>query len=118
MKIKNAMIKSCEVGDVYNGVLGVSIELDGDGWGSGYCGGYCMGSIPGRCGSAMLGDVIASLLDIFGKDKVSELVGTPVRARFDESGMRVEGIGNFMKDDWFVVDDIARKYKEESHVRG
>lgn len=102
--IKNAIIESCDICDVYNGVLGIRMELNGDCWGVGYCGGYALGSIVNRQGSEAFGKAVATILDVFCKSAWSELPGTAVRVELDDDGRCVK-VGHFMRDDWFSIED-------------
>lgn len=114
MGVKNAVIESCEICDVCNGVLGIRMVLIGNGW-SYECDRYSMGSIVHRTGSGVFGDVVATMLGVFEKDEWGKLPGTPVRVEFDDDGT-FRCVGNFIKDEWFSIKSIIDSGENEQKI--
>lgn len=103
-EIKNAIIKSTQLGPEDHGIFTAWILVEGPGWGCGF-GGYSFQSydkaLDRPVGSGFGVEFIRSVLDTVGVGRWEKLVGTAVRVESEGPGGRILRIGHLLEDRWF-----------------
>lgn len=99
---ENAIIKGTFLGIEDHGFLTFFLYLEGDGWGGGF-GGF-------DCSSEFLPEAIKEILEVVEVDSWENLKGKMVRVDEHELGMIPERIGHPIKDKWFYIRKLAKKY--------
>ena len=116
-EIKNAIIKSTSLGTEDHFILSAWVHLDYES-GDQRFGGYALDGQPekrepgyGRTPHANCGLFIARVLEVVGVDSWEKLPGKSVRVRADSA--KVEAIGHFLKDEWFVPEEEFAKLRKK-----
>ncbi len=108
-KIENAQITSVDLSMADHGVLCLSMQLDGKGWGCIY-GGYAIGKgylgAKEFEGSAAGNEYLMRIMDIVGCEKFSNMKGKYIRTATRGCGDLVKIIGNIIEDKWFDPDSF------------
>lgn len=113
LTIKNAEISGTMLGREDHGIFTYMIQLDyGDSSGQGF-GGYVLDgydeTTSGRNGTVFGCEAIFKLLDILEVVSWEQLKGTPCRVQSDFS--HIHRIGNFKKDKWLDLKELANEIK-------
>lgn len=113
-EIRNATIKSTELGLKDHGCLSFFLYLDYGGAGQGF-GGYVLdepihknGKFIKRIGSAFGMEIINQILKVLEVNSWEKLPGTPCRAKTEHH--KVHAIGHYLKDNWFDIEALAKEY--------
>ena len=107
MPIENAVVKNIRLVKDH-GCLSIWLDLDYGGSGQGF-GGYVLdepvkdadGKFIRRRGTAYGTEWILRLMDLFGVDDFSKIVGQSCRVYREEPRGSIMRIGHFLKDKWF-----------------
>lgn len=113
--IKNAVIEGTRLGTENHGILTFDIILDyGNGGHQGF-GGFALDGFDKikdkRVGSAYGTEAIRRVLEVVGVENWEDLKGKSVRAEAKHD--KIKRLGNFLKDDWLDLSELAEEFKEE-----
>ena len=121
MRVENAFIKSVDV-NFEGGILSLNLIIEGNGWGI-YYGGVALDTyderINERIGTVYASQVLIDLMKVFEVDRLSALVGKPIRVKWRDS-RTIDSIGHFIKDDysktWFSYEDTLFKVNHNYYI--
>ena len=104
MQIKNAKIRSVQLGREDHGIMTFCIFIDCDSWSCGI-GGYALDyydkDLKQRVCSPKSMEAITKILDTVGVDNWEDLPGKYIRIKDNGWGSTVDEIGNIIEDKWF-----------------
>ena len=113
MTIKNAKIRSVQLGFEDHGILTCRLNLDYGGSAQGF-GGYGFSHRPRGdkdIGSADFADYIIGILRTLEVDSWENLPGKSLRVEVESFSGPIKRIGHFLKDRWFDPQDAIGKRK-------
>jgi hypothetical protein len=103
-KMENAVVRDAQIRFDRGVFLSVWLTLDFGSSVQGF-GGYCLGKKGQIAETPIFAEWIRQLMEIFDVDRWDDIKGKPCRAV--HSHMTVSRVGHYLKDKWFVPEDLV-----------
>lgn len=115
--IRNARIRSTELGLIANGMMSCFLHLEWPGGGVGF-GGTRMDTwdktIDDSVGTQYGCDLIIHILKVVGVEKWEDLPGKHVRLEDRGLGRTVRKIGHLLEDKWFDIEEFSEEWRRRT----